>query len=192
MAKNSERFVPNRKQRNIAAGHLLYEVEQMANCARSATEDTSGEVHATDLECCLLHVRNLTYFLCMPPKKSTDMVAADFVPNWTARPEAAADELRESMPSIHQHLAHLTWQRVTWSEDPHAEPSPRWLPVRLSSLVLDVFGAFQDDYGKFDAGLPGLRSLMPDAGALGLTTTSTNGPPVTTANFGPWPKPDTA
>ncbi len=93
------------------AGHVVYE-QRMWDWARQVVDVTpiTSPEHNASVEAFLLHSRVLAEFFTARNPKPDDVVAADYVSDWTADDDIRA--LDQAQKSIHKRLAHLSTLRL--------------------------------------------------------------------------------
>ena len=69
-----------------------------------------------------------------------DITPNDFAPGWAPPESEATERLRERLPHIDQHLAHITWSRVDWMKS--VEARDEWNFVQLTADLIEIFRAF--------------------------------------------------
>jgi hypothetical protein len=100
------------KAQTTAGAELMFEIDSLYVSTEMILGGRFRELPLDGLllEACLLHFRIVWDFFYKPAKKSTDIVAGSFIPNWTA-PSAPA-RLEAVRKWLDVMLAHLTTHRT--------------------------------------------------------------------------------
>ena len=103
------------QQEKLITKHLTYEVRMLLVSARLLTQETAPrDEHRVALEAFLLHARLLHEFLATGRKKTDDLRAHHYAPDWPDVAPSIAPELEEdgTYEALHKWLAHLTTRRL--------------------------------------------------------------------------------
>jgi hypothetical protein len=93
------------------AGHILYETRMLewAIALLADNFDESAE-HNALVEVFLLHTRALTEFFASQPKRNDDVVASDYIDNWSPGVDGTA--LERALMATHKRWGHISLYRL--------------------------------------------------------------------------------
>lgn len=128
-----------------SAGHVLYEW-RMLNWAAKRLNETGEETDLTGpspernsiIECHLLHLRNLVEFFSSPRPRVDDIVAVDYLSQWSVGDRA--NVLSSAWDGVNKRISHVTTARVDTNS---------WLRVQSSwqaahNTVVELWRQFQE------------------------------------------------